>query len=139
MNTKSYSPIFRPVLLLLIVLVISSAAFSQIKLRNVLDYDGDGKADLAIYREQTSTWYNLKSNGNVFNGFVYGVSDTDIPAPGDYDGDGKGDIGVWRYSNGVFYYLLSSTSTYGARAWGGIGDEIIQRDYDGDGKTDMAI
>jgi hypothetical protein len=121
------------------IFVLSSASSAQIKLRNALDYNGDGKADYNIFRNTDSTWYIKKSDGSGSTGTAFGVSNTDTIAPGDYDGDGKGDLCVWRYSNGVFYFLGSQTNTYQARQFGTIGDEIVSRDYDGDNKTDFAV
>jgi len=124
---------------LVVVFALSGLSFAQIKLRNALDYDGDGKADASVFRGLNSTWYLLKSNGSVTSGMAFGTSNTDTIAPGDYDGDGKGDLAVWRYSNGTFYYLASGTNTYLARQFGLIGDEVISRDYVGDNKTDFAV
>ena len=119
--------------------LISGAALAQTKLRNALDYDGDGKADVGTFRNTNNTWYFLKSNGNGGDGAAFGSSNYDTLAPSDYDGDGNGDLAVWRYTNGTFYYMASSTNSFQARAFGAIGDEVIARDYDGDNKTDFAV
>lgn len=43
------------------------------------DYDGDGKMDIAVYRD--GSWYQLRSNGNVFFGESWGLAgDKPIPA-----------------------------------------------------------
>jgi hypothetical protein len=46
---------------------------------------------------------------------------------------------VWRDTTGVFYWLNSSNNTFSAVQWGITGDEPVARDYDGDGKTDLAV
>ena len=45
------------------------------------DYDGDGKADLAIYRPATGTWWILQSSSNysTYQSQPWGES-TDVPA-----------------------------------------------------------
>jgi hypothetical protein len=43
------------------------------------DYDGDGKADIGIYRPLTGAWYILMSGRNyVGYGYRFGIS-TDLP------------------------------------------------------------
>jgi len=52
------------------------------------DFDGDGKADRAIYRRATGWWHILKSTGgslSVEHGWPWTHS---TPVPGDYNGDG---------------------------------------------------
>jgi len=121
-----------------LIFILASANFAQIKLRNALDYDGDGKPDYGVFRGVNSTWYVSKSGGgNVFQQF--GSSNYDTLTPGDFDGDGKGDLAVWRYTDRVWYILNSASGTVSFFQFGLIGDEPVQRDYDGDGKTDIAV
>ena len=55
------------------------------------DYDGDGKADITVYRPSSGHWFILKSSTNSAF-MIYQLGTTgDIPVPGDYDGDGKTD------------------------------------------------
>ncbi len=61
----------------------------------VVDYDGDGRSDLAVFRPSTGFWYILRSSDGSFFAMQFGV-ETDILAPGDFDGDGKTDVAVYR-------------------------------------------
>jgi hypothetical protein len=85
------------------------------------DYDGDGRADFAVWRgfgtapAVTGQWIILRSGGGVsyIQFGIPGSGDTnpnrDIPLrSGDYDGDKKTDIAVYRPSNQTFYVLRSS-------------------------------
>lgn len=49
------------------------------------------------------------------------------------------DLAVWRPSSGVWFCLGGAGSQQFAVAWGMQGDIPVQGDYDGDGKTDLAI
>jgi hypothetical protein len=72
-----------------------------------LDFDGDGRTDIALYREGSrdlsvaplpSIWYFLSTRTGVTSAVQWGRS-LDIPAPADYDGDGRTDVGIYRWWN----------------------------------------
>ncbi|MEZ5429292.1 MAG: choice-of-anchor J domain-containing protein [Pyrinomonadaceae bacterium] len=107
------------------------------------DYDGDGKNDFVIQRNngggQAIFWKNLTTDGVSTQ--VFGTP-TDVIVPGDYDGDGKTDIAVIRGGGGtIHWFVLPSTggafteTIFGASAT----DFPTQGDYDGDGKTDFGV
>jgi hypothetical protein len=114
------------------------------------DMDGDGRADLVIWRASTGTWYWLTSSSGYSYASAAGIqwgnpSLGDQPLLGDFDGDGRQDLAVWRASTGTWYWLTSSSgysysSAHGIQ-WGnqGLGDVTLTGDIDGDGKTDLII
>ena len=56
----------------------------------------------------------------------------------DFDGDNRADISVFRQSNGT-WYLQQSTAGFSGTAFGLGTDKLAPADYDGDGKTDIAV
>lgn len=100
------------------------------------DYDGDGKADFATYRD--GLWTIEQSTNGVTRFESFGLSD-DRLVPADYDGDGKADVAVWRPSNGYWYWLSSRDGSFNSYQFGLPEDNPQPGDYDGDGKTDIAV
>ncbi len=100
------------------------------------DYDGDGRADFAVFRPSTGDWYILRSSDGGVTSVNFGIG-TDQLVPGDYDGDLKADIAVYR--DGSWYILRSSDNGFVGIAWGLATDKAVAGDYDGDGKLDVAV
>ena len=106
--------------------------------RTRFDFDGDGKADISVFRPVERVWYIQNSSNNSHNIQQFGLSDDQI-TPADYDGDGKTDIAVYRPSTGTWYWLNSSDSSFSVVKFGIAGDMPVPADFDGDGKADLVV
>lgn len=125
------------------------------------DYDGDGRDDLSVWRAPSSsigqaTWFYLGSANNGNNnitfvpfGMRYGseADQVDKPTAGDIDGDGKADFRVQRRANtsepsadsAAIIYSMTSTGVVTQDYFGWASDKVVPGDYDGDGRTDIAV
>ncbi len=123
----------------------------------VVDIDGDGKADIVVSNQFSSTvsiYRNTATSGTLTSGsFASPVSFTvgDRPvgmAFGDLDGDGKPDLAATNY-NGSTVSVLRNTSTPGSISFAthvdlatplGSGPfNVVIADLNGDGKPDLAV
>ncbi len=102
------------------------------------DFDGDGKADLSVFRPADATWYIYQSLTNSVRSEPWGLLGDRI-VPADYDGDAKTDVAVFRPSNATWYIHESTTGEMRVTQWGLADDVLTPADYDGDGKADVAV
>ena len=89
------------------------------------DYDGDGRADLMVYRPAFGLWF-LCSSKTGFNCAQATISQFglpgDIPVKGDFDGDSVLDAAVWRPSSGTWFFKESNSGQVSSMQWGLPGD-----------------
>jgi len=71
------------------------------------DYDGDGKSDLAVYRDGYWSIFTMANGIICDNDGVYGGSGW-TPVSGDYDGDGTYDRAVYRNGDWYIYSVTGS-------------------------------
>lgn len=103
--------------------------------RVVYDYDGDGRADPAVFRTSDDTWYYLGSSNNAARAVTAVRWGTTFANPGDFDGDGRGDFVDQQGGN---WWILNSRDFSVRIVQVGTGASFgVPGDYDGDGKTDV--
>ena len=110
---------------------------TPIRVTTPFDFDGDGRADISVFRSSTNRWYEALSSGPTIEE-TFGLS-ADILAPADFDGDGKTDEAIFRPNNGHWWYKSSIDGTQVLNPFGGPGDIPRPSDFDGDGKADLVL
>jgi hypothetical protein len=110
------------------------------------DFNGDGKADLAMANSGSSNVSVLLGNGNgTFQAAVnYNAGTGPVSvAVGDFNGDGKADLAAAnQFSNTVSVLLGNGDGTFQAAVNYNAGtapDSVAVGDFNGDGKADLAV
>ncbi len=102
------------------------------------DFDGDGLADVSVFRPGDGVWYILHSSTAGVQQQPFAVAG-DVAVPADFDGDGRTDIAIYRPSNGDFWSLSSSNNNQVNFRLGQPGDIPMPSDIDGDGRSDYVV
>ncbi len=92
------------------------------------DYDGDGTADIGVFRPGSGLWA-VRGVTRVYFG-----EENDQPVPGDYDGNGTAEPAIFQDSSG-WWSIRGVTGFY----FGGASDQPVPGDYAGDGTTGAGI
>ncbi|MFH1038605.1 MAG: carboxypeptidase regulatory-like domain-containing protein [PVC group bacterium] len=92
------------------------------------DYDGDGRPDIAVFRDTAGLWA-VRGITRCYFGRA-----GDIPVSGDYDGDTTTEIGIFREKIGL-WAIRGVTRLY----YGNEGCRPVPADYDSDGSCAPSI
>jgi hypothetical protein len=82
------------------------------------DYDGEGRADVAVYRRSVGLWLIRRSGDGGLTQISWGAALTDAPVPGDHDGDGRADVAVFRPGTAEWYVRRSVDGDLAYLPWG---------------------
>jgi hypothetical protein len=109
--------------------------------KTAYDFDGDGRADPAVFYRAGGTWYADNSTAAAVADFAFGWNAVYLAAQ-DYDGDAVMDMAIFDPGAAEWYILQSRDQTLMEGGpvqfgWGGV--LTVPADYDGDGRCDIGV
>ena len=113
------------------------------------DYDGDHKADFAVYEPSKaqflvypSSTFNIDNDPTKTTGGLVVLplgQAGDLPAPADYQGLGRTNFAVYEPNYGRFLVLPDGGGPTITVKLGGPGDVPVSADFDGAGRAEFAV
>lgn len=110
----------------------------QTALSSPLDFDLDGREDLALYDPSLGRYFVRFTSrlSDVGGDLIGGIGD--VPAPGDYDDDGVSDQAIFNRSTAMWNFILSSKGPLFNVRFGQPGEIPVPGSYSGFSCTDLA-
>jgi lysophospholipase L1-like esterase len=116
--------------------LVSGSALAFPRIAN--DFDGDGRADVAVYHADSGFWYiSLSSNGSLWQP-SWGWAEA-RPVLGHFDGDVQADLAVYNQQSGAWYIRQSTDGQLRSLTFDISDGRAVPGDYDGDAITDIAV
>jgi len=131
---------------ILLALSLLATVLPQLKAnpahRQAGKYGNNGRADLAVYEQDTGNWF-IKSVSGQLLAFAenWGFKGA-VPAPGDFNGNGRTDLSVYNRATGQWYIRGLGAGNpliaFGEK-WGDNSMIAVPADFNGDGIDDYVV